>query len=604
MKTKEMNMNNKGRAKRRFAAVLALAIALQCNIFTVSAFAAEDPALDTPENPVEVSYMEEEAETNIESADSEYEVVVEEEEVAPVEEEAIVEENVEIEAAPVEEEVVVEEAVEIEAAEAVIEEQPEEVKAEVKSEEAAKVEVKAAEDKAESVVPPMEANQKMLTGVRLGDGKNGNGDGKYYCLDYTDTFKAIDSRYIPFETKLNASQYEAEDYDFTDQLLNYKGETYAYRPNGPQAGDGKDFHYYTISFMKVDKLAKSTYAGGYLNEGGHPSSWKLVTDLKKDADTGLWKDGYYHRDYQATLHVGDAPDAYDVVEEPVVEEPVIEEPTIEEPAIEQPVVEEPTIEEPAIEEPVVEEPTVEEPVIEQPAEEPIVEEPVIEEPVVEEPIIEEIVEEIEEIVAPADEEQTPVQAAEDTQDEQVADMQDEQIADEQDEQIANDDEDKTPVIPATTENNDDNNNGPQAPVANDVNDEIVTIAQQEAPQAEVATIEMNEAPQAEAVTIEMNEAPLAAAEGSWALMNLVLAGMSAILSLIAGVIRSNKRRALAIAVAAIAVIAFALTQNMGLSMVLADKWTILMAVLAAADIALIAAPKKSEDDMEAEPVLA
>ena len=43
---------------------------------------------------------------------------------------------------------------------------------------------------------------------------------------------------------------------------------------------------------------------------------------------------------------------------------------------------------------------------------------------------------------------------------------------------------------------------------------------------------------------------------------------------------------------------------MGMTMVLADKWTVLMTVLAAADIALIAAPKKSEDDMEAEPVLA
>ena len=53
MKTKEMNMmKNKGRAKRRFAAVLALAIALQCNIFTVSAFAAEDPELAATENPV------------------------------------------------------------------------------------------------------------------------------------------------------------------------------------------------------------------------------------------------------------------------------------------------------------------------------------------------------------------------------------------------------------------------------------------------------------------------------------------------------------------------------------------------------------------------
>ncbi len=74
--------------------------------------------------------------------------------------------------------------------------------------------------------------------------------------------------------------------------------------------------------------------------------------------------------------------------EPVVEEPAVEEPAVEEPVVEEPVVEEPAVEEPVVEEPAVEEPTVEEPVVEEPAvEEPAVEEPAVEEPAVEEPVI-------------------------------------------------------------------------------------------------------------------------------------------------------------------------------------------------------------------------
>ena len=74
--------------------------------------------------------------------------------------------------------------------------------------------------------------------------------------------------------------------------------------------------------------------------------------------------------------------------EPVVEEPAVEEPAVEEPVVEEPVVEEPAVEEPVVEEPAVEEPTVEEPVVEEPAvDEPAVDEPAVEEPAVEEPVI-------------------------------------------------------------------------------------------------------------------------------------------------------------------------------------------------------------------------
>ena len=218
------------------------------------------------------------------------------------------------------------------------------------------------------VTPKAMTYNKLLTGVRLGDGKNGNGDGKYYGLEFTESFLALDSRTIPFGTKLSADQYSIADYDFTNVTLTYKGETYAYRPNGPVAGDGEAFHYYTVSFMKVDKLNKSTYGGGYLTENW--PAWSLINSNAAGTDGFPYLAGYYHRDYQATLMVGDAPAA---IEEEIVEEVA------------------PIEEEKAIVEEVTEE-IKEEEMIEVSEEEAVIEEEMVEEIVEEEAAVEEIAE--------------------------------------------------------------------------------------------------------------------------------------------------------------------------------------------------------------------
>ncbi|MBQ2509722.1 MAG: hypothetical protein II529_02745 [Erysipelotrichaceae bacterium] len=218
------------------------------------------------------------------------------------------------------------------------------------------------------VTPKAMTYNKLLTGVRLGDGKNGNGDGKYYGLEFTENFLALDSRTIPFGTKLSADQYSIADYDFTNVTLTYKGETYAYRPNGPVAGDGEAFHYYTVSFMKVDKLNKSTYGGGYLTENW--PAWSLINSNAAGTDGFPYLAGYYHRDYQATLMVGDAPAA---IEEEIVEEVA------------------PIEEEKAVVEEVTEE-IKEEEMIEVSEEEAVIEEEMVEEIVEEEAAVEEIAE--------------------------------------------------------------------------------------------------------------------------------------------------------------------------------------------------------------------
>ena len=251
-----------------------------------------------------------------------------------------------------------------------------------------------------TLVRPMEADQKLLTGIQMPNGK-------YYGIDYTDTFKAIDSRTIAFNTKLNKDQYEIEDYDFSELSLNYEGNTYEYRPDGPVAGDGNGFHYYTVKFQKLDKLAKSTYGGGYLKEGW--PAWPLVNVKAADPDGFPYAAGYYHRDYTVTLHIGDAPAAV-IEEEPVNEEPEI-------------------IEEPAVEEPeVIEEPAQVEEIIPAAAEEVIAIAEVIEEPAVEE-IVEEEVAQDEEVV-----------------EEEVA--QDEEVTEEE---VAQGEEIVEEIIPATVE---------------------------------------------------------------------------------------------------------------------------------------------------------
>ncbi len=398
-----------------------------------------------------------------------------------------------------------------------------------------------------TLVTPMTSN-KLLTGVRLGDGKNGNGDGKYYGLEYTENFQAVDSRLLPFSTKLRADQYSIADYDFTNVTLTYKGVAYAYRPNGPVAGDGEAFHYYTVSFMKIDKLNKSTYGGGYLTENW--PAWALINSSAAGKDGYPYLAGYYHRDYQATLMVGDAPAV--IEEEPIVEEiaPVVEE----------------------------------EPIVEEIAE--IVEE----EPVVEE--IAEVIEEeaaVEEIAEIVEEEAAVEEIAEIVEEEAII----EEIAEEEtvNEEIAVNEE--APAAAEIAETYSDS----YAPVVRPatVNEQkVAENAQQAAPQAKPIVQVIEE------TVLPMAAAP-AAATREWALMNLVSMIAVAFISLVMAITffckdeeeennedntQKNWSKFLGIIPAAVSIIAFALTEDMNTLMVLTDKWTAFMAIIVLVDLAL------------------
>ncbi|MBO5516989.1 MAG: hypothetical protein J6A42_02740 [Firmicutes bacterium] len=85
---------------------------------------------------------------------------------------------------------------------------------------------------------------------------------------------------------------------------------------------------------------------------------------------------------------------------------------------------------------------------------------------------------------------------------------------------------------------------------------------------------------------EKSESFLSAGPGTWALMNVILGAVTFVAALAALRIRDGRVKAIAILATAAAIATIALTQNFGEHVILADKWTILMAVYAAGCSAL------------------
>ena len=240
--------------------------------------------------------------------------------------------------------------------------------------------------------------------------------------------------------------------------------------------------------------------------------------------------------------------------EPVVEEPAVEEPAVEEPVVEEPVVEEPAVEEPVVEEPAVEEPTVEEPVVEEPAvEEPAVEEPAVEEPAVEEPVI------------------------------------------------------GRGAISA-------------APASSEVSDAPVVLGGSKGRQAVALASGKIEYPAAPVVEeILDSETPLSAAvaeiesSGShWALLNLLLLGLSGYVFLPVLTLRSKIERvrklaengrfafAMEVAIVTLALLAFISTQDLGAPMVIVDALTLPMAFLSTVLASIEYSMRKAESSSRAD----
>ena len=152
---------------------------------------------------------------------------------------------------------------------------------------------------------------------------------------------------------------------------------------------------------------------------------------------------------------------------------------------------------------------------------------------------------------------------------------------------------------------------PPAAAEEEIPDEEIPLA--EAPEESPAP---TQAPAEEEEDIADDEVPLAAgAGGAWALLNLLLAVFTVLgsaLLLITWATGKKRReleseteqqrrrhglmRLVSLVPAVASVAAFLLTENMRLPMAFADKWTILMAILAAAQLAVMLLARKNWED--------
>ena len=154
---------------------------------------------------------------------------------------------------------------------------------------------------------------------------------------------------------------------------------------------------------------------------------------------------------------------------------------------------------------------------------------------------------------------------------------------------------KEPIVTPTIENNEPETKEPA------VIEEIVEeVADEEVPMSISEEVTMNVS---EEIFDEAVPMAAPAAEAHWALLNLIAAIATALISLltILGIFRKNEEekeeeenrndqyesdKYLSLIPAALAIIIFILTEDMRLAMILADRWTLLMAIILIANIAL------------------
>lgn len=194
--------------------------------------------------------------------------------------------------------------------------------------------------------------------------------------------------------------------------------------------------------------------------------------------------------------------------------------------------------------------------------------------------------------------------------------------------------DITPVLPAGPTAPTDNGT-PQSPAAPAASTPAAAPAQQTLIVPMVAPAQASEAPAQNSITeasapmaapvseeIAEEAAPMAAT-GYWALINLILAAATALMSLLAmafyfirkrddseeenednEIRRKGMMRVLTVIPAVLAVITFLLTENMANPMRLVDDWTILMAVIFAAGAVLTVLSRKTVKENEEKEELA
>ena len=151
---------------------------------------------------------------------------------------------------------------------------------------------------------------------------------------------------------------------------------------------------------------------------------------------------------------------------------------------------------------------------------------------------------------------------------------------------------------------------PVAPVTPDEEEEepaeVEDIEEEETPQASPDTDADKEEDKTENIEDEETAQAGAPGEGNWALLNLILMALTVVAGLGMLALRFARKTGMAhllgIVPAIVALVAFFVTEDMSLPMAMTDKWTLIMAVIALVQVALLLLGRNSaqEDDQPRE----
>lgn len=147
---------------------------------------------------------------------------------------------------------------------------------------------------------------------------------------------------------------------------------------------------------------------------------------------------------------------------------------------------------------------------------------------------------------------------------------------------------------------------PVAPVTPDEEEEepedVEEIPEEETPQASPDTDANKEDDKTENIEDEETAQAGAPGEGNWALLNLILMVLTVVAGLGMLALRFVRNTGVAhligIVPAIVALVAFFVTEDMSLPMAMTDKWTLIMAVIALVQLALLLLGRNGAQDDE------
>ena len=142
-----------------------------------------------------------------------------------------------------------------------------------------------------------------------------NNQEKWYGIEYQSTVNIINSRLVAFEHCVQPGEFDITDFDFVEAKLVLEINGVKYWPAGSQEAESGDYPYYEWSRRRIQKVNHTDATNGLLNGadktwmsingklGEHYTKKQKEDGWNKPGNTGLpYRRGFWHRDYDITLH--------------------------------------------------------------------------------------------------------------------------------------------------------------------------------------------------------------------------------------------------------------------------------------------------------------